>query len=387
MSNPYLIASGGSSGTTSLSVAVSTATTASDVIVISAYVASGPPTLVKDSQGNSYILVSSTGVGGFQYVSTGKTRALSTSDTFTINGTPSGVMDVVVEGVPGAAFAGVDVAVVSSGTGATGTLATGALISAWGQIAIPMAHAANSSAVTISGGGFAQLGTVANTTTNPHRVTAGWASLPQGSTTGATFSAALTSAVWGMSCVTLMLYSFVGNAPQPPTQLAGTVAASADENTLAQSALFLRRPPMVIAQANATQAFALLTQAAVTWNVTARDTDGFWNPTANTSRLTVQTPGLYKVRYQVPFAAAANNVVVVVRITTTAANPLGAGTQLCWYGWAGASGISGSVTGGGRLPLPLVAGDYVEILATFTTASATVIAPVGASCSLRMVSF
>lgn len=379
MPTPYSMGSNDSASTASLVVAVSVTTSAGDVIAVAAWSAQ-PVTRVTDTQGNSYVLARAAGGASF-WVTTGKTNVLTSgTDTVTITLSSAGAANAKLIGVPGVHYAGLDSHNSATGTGTSVSLGTGNLTTSSGEIALALV--ANTTSGPTWSGAFVALGTVVHNL-SPEFLGAGWASI----TSAATATATITSGTWAALVITLQITSFVGSVPGPPTQYAGQLATSTDMNALANSALFWRRPPMVIAQATTGQSLTGGVQAAVQYSALLRDTDGFFS-TAFPTRLTVQTPGIYKVRYSIPFGVAGVSCQVLVRIQTGANNPAGAGVQTpFWYGFASAAGgIDGTVNGGGVMPVYFYAQDFIQIMATVATTSTMPTSPQAALVSMRMVS-
>jgi hypothetical protein len=382
MTAPYNYGSSSTAGATSFNVAgVAAIMAAGDVLVVNVWSATAA-TGVTDTKGNSYVLVSVKG-GVSQWVTAGKTVAVVSGDNITITLASSGAGNADVIGVPGAAYAPVDIIAAATGSGTSLSVATGAPVLGLGQTAIAcFASAGGAPSIT---GSFTALGSSHGA--SPEFLQTAYQA---GVNASVTASATATTGAWAVSVVTLQMTSFVNAAPVPPSQFAGQLATSSDMNALANTALFLRRPPMVIAQSVTTgtgQSLVAATDTPVQYSSIPRDTDGFF-ATANPSRLTVQTPGIYLVRYSIPFAVAGQNCQCKVRITTGSNNPAGAGVlSIFWYAFAAAANaIDGCVCGGGILPVFMYALDYIEILAQVVTTSNMPIAPQPAITSLRMVS-
>ena len=383
MPAPYSMGANDTGSAASLVTSVSVTTTAGDVIVVNIWSAL-PVTSVTDTKGNSYVPVNTSG-GASQWVTTGKTAVLTNGvDTVTVTFSSAGGANVKLVGVPGAVYAPVDVNASASGTGTSLSVSTGVPPLGAGQIAIAqLASAAGTLTLT---GSFTLLGSSHNLspefTITAYQTGVG-ASVTASATTGASGS-------WIAQVVTLQMTSFVNAAPNPPSQRAGTLATSADMNALANTALFLRTPPMVIAQSLTSGTGQSLTggsATAVQYASLLRDTDGFFS-TGLPTRLTVQTPGFYKVRYSIPFAVGGGNCQVFVRIQTGANNPAGAGVQTpFWYGFsAAANSIDGTVCGGGVMPFYFYAADFIQVMATVGTTSNMPVSPQAALVSMRMVS-
>lgn len=376
---PYTVGAASTGASATIAVTPSTSTTAGDCLVANIW-SQFPVTDVRDTQGNSWVPVNQR-LGAQQWVTTGKTKALG-ADTVTVTQGGSGAGNVVIVGVPGAAYAGVDAINHTTGTSNAPSVATGSLITDDGQTAI-LAVANSAGLPTSFGGGFTGLGTSHGSSTEYLQA----AYLQGVGAAGVTGSAAVPSGTWIAMIVTLQMTSLVGSVPPVPTQLAGTLATSSDMNALSTAALWQRRPPLVIAQSASGQSLTGGSAIAIQWDRMLRDTDGFFNA-ANSTRLTVQTQGIYKVRYAVPFGVAGVDCQCKVRITTGSNNPAGAGvTSAWWFGYCqAANSIDGCVVGGGILPLLMYPGDYIEILATAGTTTTVTNSLQPAHAALRMVS-
>lgn len=381
MTVPYLLNAGSTAGATSFTVAGNAVMAAGDVLVVNLWTATAV-TSVTDSQGNSYIPVNLKGAAS-QWVTAGKTVALAAIDTITIKLTSSGAGNAVVIGVPGAIYAPVDAINSASATSTSASVGTGTLITSDGQTAVAMV--ASAASLPTWTGSFTGLGTSHGSSTE----FLGGAYQQNVGSAGATASATVTSGAWIALVVTLQMTSFVNAAPNPPKQLAGQIAMSSDMNALAQTALFMRRPPMVIAQSNTSGTGQSMTVAtsAITYSTVQRDTDGFFAPSLPT-RLTVQTPGFYSVRYSIPFAAAGVNCQIWARLQTGANNPAGAGVQTpYWYAFAASgNGNDGCVCGGGLIPVYMYQADFIQVMASMNTAANMPVSPQPAIVSMRMAS-
>lgn len=383
MANPYTLNTGSMASGTSFTVTGSASMAAGDVLVVNIWTAQAV-TSVTDSQNNSYVLVNARTTAQ-QWVTAGKTVALSGTDHITITTASAGAGNAVVVGVPGAVYAPSDATGSASGTGTSASVTSDALITADGQTAIALVASAASVPTWTGTFSAGALGTSHGASTE--FIGAAYAA---GVTAPVTATATLTTGAWIALVVTLQMTSFVNATPAPPVQYAGRLATSADMNSLAQTALYLRRPPMVVAQSATSGTGQSMTSTPAGVQFTGgvlRDTDGFFAP-ANNTRLTVRTPGFYRVRYSVPFDVAAQNCQCMARVTTGSNNPAGAGvTSSWWYAWAGAANsINGCACGGGIIPVYLYVLDYVEILQNVVTTSNMPVTPQPAIASLRMVS-
>lgn len=179
------------------------------------------------------------------------------------------------------------------------------------------------------------------------------------------------------------------NIPATPTQYAGTVAASADMNSLSASAAFVAGPPFVIIQTSTTATQNVGTAAAaLTWSLALRNNDTNWASGAPTI-LTINTQGLYECRYQIALAFVASAVMrAYIQVVTGTNNPVGSGVTTTYWSTQTASVLSGVVSacvGGGVIPVELYPGDQVSIMA-FSTVATTTTTNHWCQASLRMVS-
>ncbi len=143
---------------------------------------------------------------------------------------------------------------------------------------------------------------------------------------------------------------------------AGQVTQVADMNALASACTFLlNRPMTLVRDATGGQSLTGSAQNAVTFTVADFDLDGMWNAGAPT-RLTIQTPGFYKIRAGVNINNA--NVFINSYLISTSGsnNPAGAGiaSNDHWTGYSqgGLTVISGV---SGVWPVYLYALDFIQL--------------------------
>lgn len=143
---------------------------------------------------------------------------------------------------------------------------------------------------------------------------------------------------------------------------AGHVATLADMQNLTAAVTFLLNRPMTRVR-DATGGVSILTTATtVTFTTADFDTDGMWN-SGNPDRLTIQTPGWYRVRYAVTCGTAMTYSSQVVSVTG-ANNPRGSGITSSprWSGYGNTNGgISCRPRGCGIWPAYLYAGDFLKV--------------------------
>jgi hypothetical protein len=151
--------------------------------------------------------------------------------------------------------------------------------------------------------------------------------------------------------------------PVIPTLPAGYVVQLADLQNLAYAATFALTRPMSSVIDN-TGGMAITTSfLAVSFTTEIFDIDNMWI-VGSPKRLTVQTPGWYKVRYGINLSSAGGQYNTAVGSTTGANNPLGAGVNSAKY-WAGycdeAAGTSGWASASGDWPFYLYQGDFLQV--------------------------
>lgn len=151
--------------------------------------------------------------------------------------------------------------------------------------------------------------------------------------------------------------------PTIPALPAGYVVQLADMQNLAAAATFALNKPYARVY-DATGGVAILTTPTlVTYTNASFDPDGMWSVT-NPNRLTIQTPGWYKVRHSTNAGTSKTHVAWAIS-TTGANNPAGSGITSSPY-WGGyCNGVSGAQGArphaAGIWPFYLYAGDYVQI--------------------------
>lgn len=155
--------------------------------------------------------------------------------------------------------------------------------------------------------------------------------------------------------------------PTIPNMPAGYVAQAADLNNLAYAAQFLlTRPIARISDTSGTQTIGT-SAAAISFNTVTFDPDTMYN-SGTPTRLTVQTPGFYKISYLVNAFSSGTSISMnaFATITTGTGNPAGSGvTTNCWAG-GGAGGATGQricARATGILPFYMYAGDFVTVSA------------------------
>lgn len=167
--------------------------------------------------------------------------------------------------------------------------------------------------------------------------------------------------------------------PTIPSLPAGYVVQLADLQNLAYAATFALTKPVVYAVDN-TGGHAITTGfTAVSFTTTFFNTDGMW-ASGNAQRITINTPGWYKVSYGVNVGTVGGVFNSGIRTTTGPNNPAGAGINSN-YNWMGycdvAAGAVGYCAGAGDWPFYLYAGDFflVAIQAAAAGASTGTAAP------------
>jgi hypothetical protein len=172
--------------------------------------------------------------------------------------------------------------------------------------------------------------------------------------------------------------------PVIPALPAGYVATAADLNALAYGCTFLLGKPIARVYDTTGSQILLATGTAVTYDTAGVDTDGMWN-VSNPTRLTVQTPGYYRVRYGVNDNGITLNACAV--IVTGSNNPVGAGvSSQSWGSYSIGQSSQGRASAAGILPQFLYALDYVYVLASPNASATQNTTDGGSFLSLELVS-
>jgi hypothetical protein len=179
--------------------------------------------------------------------------------------------------------------------------------------------------------------------------------------------------------------------PTLPVMPAGYVVQASDMNDLAYAATFLLTKPLCHVTATGTQSVTT-SFVAIAYSIADINTDGMWS-SGNTSLLTIQTPGFYKVTYSVDCVgtSTAYTTQTVVQCVTGANNPLGGGVSLlqCLPGY-GTGGVSASVRTAshaeGIIPYYLYELDTVAVQVKAVTAGMTLSTYVPCTMALEFVS-
>ena len=154
---------------------------------------------------------------------------------------------------------------------------------------------------------------------------------------------------------------------------AGYVAQLADLQNLAYAATFALTKPMTKVIDNTGGQAITTSFAAVQFSAAVFDLDGMWLG-GSPKRLTVQTPGWYKVSYGINVGTVGGVFNTAVGSTTGANNPLGSGVASAKY-WAGycdeAASNVGWATATGDWPFYLYQGDFVQVFVQAAAAGAS----------------
>jgi hypothetical protein len=183
--------------------------------------------------------------------------------------------------------------------------------------------------------------------------------------------------------------------PTIPSLPAGYVVQLADLQNLAAAETFALNKPMTSVIDNTGGQAITTSFAAVTFTTVVFDLDGMWVG-GSPKRLTIQTPGWYKVRYGINIGTATVVCNAAVGSTTGANNPLGAGVNSAkyWDGYADlASGTNGWASASGDWPFYLYQGDFLQVFivasaagSSTATGAPTGFAQGGSYFSLELVS-
>lgn len=155
--------------------------------------------------------------------------------------------------------------------------------------------------------------------------------------------------------------------PVIPAMPAGYIATAADMNNLAYGAQFLLNKPMARVHDTAGGLAIATTGTDIVYGAADFDTDGMWNIASNT-RLTVQTPGFYKVEYWISLTVASGSTInanASCFVTTGSNNPAGSGVATeCYAGYGAGGAASGGRVGtraSGVVPFFMYAGDWIKV--------------------------
>lgn len=164
--------------------------------------------------------------------------------------------------------------------------------------------------------------------------------------------------------------------PSVPRLDAGHVVQQSELTQLCSAASFLLAPPMTKVLDETGGAAIATTASLVNFTNALYDVDGAW-AAGNPGRLTIQTPGWYKVRYAVNcLPAGSNQAPFVTHMTSTTGsnNPAGSGVVSSHY-WGGyADGFSGAHCypgAAGLWPAYLYSGDYLQLYVSAQTTGAS----------------
>jgi hypothetical protein len=180
--------------------------------------------------------------------------------------------------------------------------------------------------------------------------------------------------------------------PTIPTLPAGYIVTATDMNNLSAGATFLLNKPLTrVHDAAGTQAVTA-TAAAIAFNTVDMDTDTMWSSGSNT-KLTVQTPGFYKISYLADALGASSSAPMntYVQVITGANNPLGSGVSMpfCWGGY-GSAGVALSnrvcAHASGIIPWYMYIGDTTSIMVKASATGMTLNTSFDSYCCMELVS-
>lgn len=175
--------------------------------------------------------------------------------------------------------------------------------------------------------------------------------------------------------------------PTLPSLPAGYIVQQPDMNDLAYCCTFLLGKPISSVYDSAGSQALSTSAVAISWGSINFDPDGMWSSGAKT-QLTIQTPGWYKIRYNI-YASGAGSTLQTYAVSTTGANnPAGSGQTSadCWPSYCETvSSPGGGCGASGVWPFYLYAGDYIQVYAIAGATGGSTVA--GASAlSLEFVS-
>ena len=160
--------------------------------------------------------------------------------------------------------------------------------------------------------------------------------------------------------------------PVIPGMPAGHIATSSDMNQLAAAATFLLGKPIAHVH-DGTGSYAIASPMAC-WDTKDIDTDGMWSA-GSPNRLTIQTPGWYKLRAAITSNGAGAGMEFFMRSTTGSNNPLGSGVNST-PNWEAATFTSSaspftSFHVSGIWPYYLYQADFLQVMGVINTGSGT----------------
>ena len=159
----------------------------------------------------------------------------------------------------------------------------------------------------------------------------------------------------------------MATVPTTHTVAVGDFVTASDENTFVRDAMaFVIAPPRckVYQGATGTTAGTSGTAALMLWDSEQYDTDSMHSTSTNTSRIAINTNGLYEIKVSVFWAANATGF-RDVEVRKNSAGAVGSGTGLDKFRNPATATLGGWV--GGSLEESLVAGDYIEFFALQTS--------------------
>lgn len=149
--------------------------------------------------------------------------------------------------------------------------------------------------------------------------------------------------------------------PTIPSMPAGHIATVSDMNALSAACTFLLTKPMAKVRDTAGGVNFTTSGAVITYTTVDFDTDGMWSA-GSPNRLTIQTPGWYKLRYMVNQNGSSSATNAAAVGVTGSNNPAGSGlsTNMLWASYSDSE--PGYMSGRGLWPFYLYAGDFIRLI-------------------------
>lgn len=159
----------------------------------------------------------------------------------------------------------------------------------------------------------------------------------------------------------------MATVPTTHTVAVGDFVTAADENTYVRDPqnFWLSRPRCSLYQGTTATTCAVSgTSYAMNWDTEDYDSDSMHSTSSNTSRIVLNTAGLYTISVSVYFAANATGI-RTIDVRKNAAGSGAGGTQIKQFRAGATSASSGQVNG--SCQETFAAGDYFELFAIQTS--------------------
>lgn len=349
MANPYVIASPASgTGSVTLPITVTTATSANDKITVAIAVSSGTVTGVTDARGNTYTQeefdVPGVGQPLWTFMADGATTALQVGDVITVTCNLSSSLKVAVAaGVPGLVTSAIDKIAGADSSGSSGPTVTSATLSQASETVLVAIGNAGSGGTPSWAAGWTVLSS-GNITSGP---SVSLAYKQVNSTAAVTGNATISSAKWTAELISLKNSASVTiTSAALPNGTVGSVYTAPNETASGGAGTYTwakttgTLPPGLSLSSSGVWSGTPSSAGSFTFTVTATDANSVVGSASQT--ITINATATSGIPYLVGLAGAASGGSTVLQMPVS--NPVASGDSILVGVLASVSGVTATVT-------------------------------------------